>query len=143
MYWGLNLAMPARSRLEQFEDFFFRHVQPRCPSEKVKEKILRIYALTAKSDPNRYGNPEEGKVIVENAQMALMVSCPYISDELTQAWGRHMQGLIDLQKSGQLKVSLKREMITKEARELIKPSNPDIPRCLPSAIPVLEQIARL
>jgi hypothetical protein len=143
MYSVLNLDMPASSRMEQFRDFFFRHMQVKSHNEKIKEKLLRIYALIAKSDPNRYGDPKDGKIIVEYAQSALMVSCPYISEELTQIWGQYMQTLIDLQKSGQLKVSLKRDFVIREAQALITPSDPNIPRCQPSAIPVLQQIVKL
>jgi hypothetical protein len=143
MYSVLELNMPSKSRMEQLRDFFFSHMQIKSSNEKIKEKILCLYALIAKSDPHRYGNPQDGKIIVEYAQSALMVSCPYISEELTQIWGQHMQTLIDMQKSGQLEVSLKREFVTREAQALIRPSDPNIPHCHPSALPVLRQIVEL
>jgi hypothetical protein len=143
MYSVLNLDMPALSRMEQLRDFFFRHMQVKSHNEKIKEKLLRIYALIAKSDPNRYGDPKDGKIIVEYAQSALMVSCPYISEELTQIWKQYMQTLIDLKKSGQLKVSLKRDFVIREAQALITPSDPHIPHCQPSALPILQQIVKL
>jgi hypothetical protein len=143
MYSVLELHMPALSRMKQLQDFFFYHMQVKSQNEKIKEKLLCIYTLIAKSDPNRYGDPKDGKIIVEYAQSALMVSCPYISEELTQIWGQYMQNLIDLQKSGQLEVSLKRDFVIREAQALIAPSNPDVPRCQPSAIPILQQIVGL
>jgi hypothetical protein len=104
---------------------------------------LRIYTLIAKSDPNRYGDSTDGKVIVEDAQSLLMVSCPHISEELTQIWGQDMQIEIDMQKSGQLKASLQQDFVPREAQMLITPSDLNVPPCHSSAHPRLQQIVTL
>jgi len=142
MYAVLNLDMPLLSRMEQLQDFFFRHMQPGTQRENIKEKLLKIYLLIARSDPVRYGNLQIGKGTVECAQRALMVSCPYISEELTETWKEYMQSLIDAHKAGQLEIS-DLDWMKKEAQELITPSNPDAPRCHPSAHPVLRQLVEL
>jgi hypothetical protein len=142
MYSVLELHMPFKSRMKQLQDFFFYHIQIPSQSDVTKERIFKIYALIAESDPKRYGSPEEGKTIIEYAQSALLVSCPYISEALTSIWSQHMQSLLDAYRSGELK-DFDLAWMKKEAQALIAPSNPDAPRCQPSALPVLQQIVRL
>jgi hypothetical protein len=141
MYSVLELKMPFKSRMDQIRDFFFFHIQPK-QNEKVKENLLRLLSLLAESDPTRYGNPEEGKAIVKHAQCVLLVSCPYIGESLTPIWQQCVQSLIDAYRTKKLK-DFDRAWMKKEARALITPSNPDAPRCQPSALPVLQQIVRL
>jgi hypothetical protein len=141
MYSVLELHMPFRSRMDQIRDFFFFHLQPK-QNERVKENLLHLLFRLAKSDPARYGNLEEGKAIVKYAQCVLLVSCPYISEALTAIWKQHMQSLLDAYRSKELK-DFDLAWIKKEAQALITPSNPDAPRCQPSAIPILQQIVKL
>jgi hypothetical protein len=108
----------------------------------VKENLLHLLSLLAKSDPARYGNPEEGKAIVKHAQCVLLVSCPYLSESLSSIWKQHMQSLIDAYRSKKLK-DFDLDWMKKEARSLLTPSNPDAPRCQPSAVPMLQLIVGL
>ncbi|MDR0445411.1 MAG: hypothetical protein LBG98_04010 [Puniceicoccales bacterium] len=135
MYSVLELHMPFKSRMDQMRDFFFFHIQPK-QNERVKENLLHLFFLLAESDPTRYGNPEEGKAIVKHAQSVLLVSCPYISESLTLIWSQHMQSLVDAYRSKKLK-DFDITWMKKEAQALITPSDPDAPRCHPSAHSVL------
>jgi hypothetical protein len=141
MYAVLNLDMPFKSRMDQIRDFFFFHLQPK-QNEKVKENLLHVLFLLAVSDPNRYGRLDEGQAIVKHAQCVLLVSCPYISESLTVVWSQLVQALIDAYRSKKLK-DFDLTWMKKEAQALITPSDPNIPRCQPSALPILRQLLDL
>jgi hypothetical protein len=117
MYSILELHMPFKSRMDQMRDFFFFHLQPK-QNERVKENLLHLFFLLAKSDPPRYGNLEEGKAIVKYAQCVLLTSCPYIDESLTLIWKQHMQSLVDAYRSGELK-DFDLAWMKKEAQALI------------------------
>jgi hypothetical protein len=99
--------------------------------------------LLAVSDPNCYDCFDEGQGIVKHAQCVLLVSCPYISELLTTDWSQHMSGLIDLQRSGELK-AIDLPWVKKEAQNLLDgPTEANIPRCHSLAHPILRQILEL
>jgi hypothetical protein len=142
IYSLLHLKMSNFLRAKQVNEFFFTHMQVKSQNEKIKDKLLSVFSLIGRSDPDRYEDPKDNHVIVRQSQKALVVSCPYISDDLTVIWAQHMAFLIEMWRARRIK-AFDLPWMKSEAQDLLPPGKPNIQPCRQSAYPTLRQILNL
>lgn len=137
MYSVLHFDMPSISRMTILKGFFFSHIQVQSQSDQFKIRILHIYFLIAQSDPSRYGELNEGNIIVEYCQTALLVACPYINLPVINIWLELMEHLVQTLQTTTFAPS-HLEFLKTEAENLLKDQ-----RCNSITFPVLEKVRAL